>query len=247
MMVEYRLKSSTRARFYFITLTYKAGKNLQRDASFVAQSWRRLLWWLKSEYPPVQWIRVVELTKQMQPHLHVILSFGLGNDRQARCEQKARYDARWLAKKCSCLEHAFSAAWRKITGDSYVVDVRAVQDGDATYLSKYVAKSFLHDSAFRDLGFHRAWSRSRSWNIQRLQLKTTAERGWKRVEFTPGKSVAVGAIRYGSWEYWVKKGETSHLRARVGTELARELAVMNEDRASKNKVLGALEVLRAGS
>lgn len=145
------------------------------------------------------------------------------------------------------MEHQLSKIWQKITGDSYVVDAREVMGSDPGYLSKYVAKSFLHTDAFRMLGFHRSWSRSRTWGVERFLLDATVADDWKSVAFTKGREVSHGLIKYGSWEAWVKAGQTSWLRARVGTELARELAHEREDKASKYKILEMLEVLRAGS
>lgn len=162
----------------------------------------------------------------------------------ARCEPKARYDDKWLRKACECLEHTFSEAWQRITGDSYVVDVREVTGSDASYLAKYVAKSFYYAGVFRDLGFHRSWSRSRSWGVERLRLERSVEDRWVKVEFTSGQEVAHGLIGYSSWEEWIRKGEKSHLRARVGTELARELQEKREDEAAKTEILRMMEVLR---
>lgn len=196
-------------------------------------------------YPPATWIRVIELTRAMQPHMHVILSFGPGCSPRARCEQRARYDEKWLRKECECLEHTFSKSWYRITGDSYVVDVREVVGSDSSYLSKYVAKSYLHSDAFEALGFTRRWSRSRTWRVERLRLKTTAAGEWSKVQFTYGQGVVHGLLRYGEWKEWVRWGEVSHLRARVGTELARELQNEVEDQAAKRKLLDMIEVLRA--
>lgn len=248
MLVEYQLVTSTQESFYFITLTYRAGPSLQRDARYVAATWTRLLWWFKSRFGTgLKWVRVIELTKARQPHLHVILSFGPGSSSLVpRCERKARYDLKWRNKVCECLEHRISAAWKRITGDSYVVDVRDVDISHAGYLAKYVAKSYIHTEAFRALGFHRSWSRSRTWKVDRLQLETTARNGWYRVLFSYGQESGFGLdgpdIR---WE--VKHGETSPLRRRVGTEMARELQFRNEDRAAKREILKQMEVLRAGA
>lgn len=246
MMVEYRLRFSTQDPFYFTTLTYRAGKNLQRDAESVRDTWRALLLRWRSRYPKLTWIRVVELTKRGQPHLHIIMSCGPGN-RQARCERRAKYDASWLAKDCACLEHVFSKEWREITGDSYVVDVVEVADSGrgASYLAKYVAKAFGEGEVFRLLGFHRSWSRSRSWRVERFQLETTVKDGWSKVEFGgPRDNVwpADGSIRN-----HLKRGEMSSLRRRVGTDLARALAHEVEDRAWVSGVKRRLKQLNESS
>lgn len=261
MLVEYGMKFSAPERFYFITLTYRQGKKLQRDADYVRGTWRRLLSWIRSKYGKgVKWLRVIELTKQMQPHLHVILSFGLGRENiRARCERKAKYDGAWLAKVCDCLEHVFSKRWHLITSDgrctyggkecescTYVVDARDALEGDAWYLAKYVAKGFIHSDAFVRLGFSRSWSRSRSWPGERLQLETTAAKDWRRVEFGFGRAGAFGVDRDTMRER-VERGKESPLRRRVGTELARILQYEAEDKAAERKVLKMMEGLRASN
>lgn len=248
MIVEYGLRSSIQHRFYFTTFTYRAGKNLQRDVESVKADWRKMLLWFSTAFPTmVKWIRVIELTKAMQPHLHVIIGFSHGNERAA-CETKARYDAEWLSRSCDCLEHRLSAAWLNIVGDSYVVDCKEIGSASwaASYLSKYVAKAFIHSEAFVALGFKRSWSRSRTWGVERLQLATTKQGGWHRVEFTAGTSTSAYP-REGSAAWWLKSTEQHPLRARVGTELALELGHRYEDEAALAKYKQLLEGLRNAS
>lgn len=236
MLVEYGMRFSTLNRFYFITLTYRAGKNRQRTAPSVREDWRSFLLWLNEMYPRNMWVRAMELTKKGQPHLHLVLSFGLGINPWARCERKAKYDWAWRNKSCDCLEHLLSGVWNGIVPDSYVVDVREARKEDAGYLAKYVGKANQITDALVDLGFTRTWSRSRSWPVERFQLLATVEKSWKKMSLTypaDWKEMAHNRLSTAQWRVWSDKNPFMS----VGTDLNWEMEVENE----KKRVLRECE------
>lgn len=245
MMVEYGIRSSIQESFYFITVTYKAGTpDSQRDAQSVRRDWRDLCLWLRPLYPNLKWIKVVELTRRNQPHLHVVLSFGPGTNPEAACEKKARYDDAWRRKLCECVEHAWSRAWWRITGDSFVIDCRPVVSGtsDAAYLGKYLAKSYLHKDGLAALGFQRTWSRSRSWGVDRLRFRETEEKEWRKTEFTYGM---VSADPQRTARYWIKRTEESNPFERLGTDLNWEMEKERDVKAGQSRALGVKELVNA--
>lgn len=228
MLVEYGMRFSTSDHFYFITLTWRQGKGLQRTAPSVREDWRVLLLWLNSNYPQTKWVRALELTVQKQPHLHLILSFGPGNKLRARCERKAKYDARWRRKICDCLEHRLSGVWNSIVPDSYVVDVRDAEKDDAGYLAKYVGKANQITADLVELGFTRTWSRSRSWPVERFQLVPTVEKSWKKISASyPGdwKELKHNTMTSSQWAAWTEENPFPS----IGTDLNWEMEVEREN------------------
>lgn len=227
MLVEFGMRFSTDHAFYFITLTYKASVNLQRDASAVRDDWRAWLEWWNARYPEGMWVRALELTKRKQPHLHLIASFGPGIKPRARCEQRARYNRRWRAKVCDCLEHRLSVVWNGIVPDSYVVDAREALTEDASYLAKYVGKANQISSDMVELGFKRTWSRSRSWPVERFHLVATMEKSWRKISIGyPGdwKEMAHSGMSTGEWIRWTDE----HPFESSGTDLNWAMEVEHE-------------------
>lgn len=216
MLVEYGCL--TLGVSYFTTLTLRAGPGLQKDALYVRACWRQMLEWLRSQYQTVEWVKVVELTKKNQPHLHLVIHLGKSS-LVAACESRAKYNARWLAKQCDCLEHRFSSAWRRITGDSYVVDVKEILSAKdvAAYLGKYMAKGILYKEELERLGFKRAWARSGGWPFDQLRLVDTAK-GWKHRAFTKTDQVVQLLGNSGSAKEWLQWTEDSP-PVREGTDL----------------------------
>lgn len=221
MLVKYGIRISIPQHFYFITVTLKAGKGLEKDAAYVATKWPLLLRFLKKSYGPnLMWVRVIELTQRKQPHLHLILTFGPGINPRAYCQKEPRYNDEWLSRTdCDCLEHRIGFAWLSITGDSYVIDARPILPGDEEYIAKYVAKSFRILDEMGELGFHRSWSRSRNWPVDRLQLLATKEEQWANVEFAYWMA-AKPRPQEASLREWLDRSETHVLKERVGTELS---------------------------
>lgn len=239
MLVEYGMRFSTHHSFYFITLTYRQGKNLQRTATSVRADWREWLLWWNLHYPKGMWVRALELTQKKQPHLHLVVSFGPGMTPRARCERKAKYDARWRGKICDCLEHALSRVWNGIVPDSYVVDCRDAVKGDASYLAKYIAKANQITADLVELGFTRTWSRSRSWPVERFQLLPTVEKSWKKMSHVyPGewKEMSRNRLTTEDWITWTK--ENPFLS--IGTDLNWEMEKEHE----KDRVISRGEKIR---
>lgn len=243
MLVEYGLRTLTRESTFFITVTLKAGPGLEKDADYVRATWRKFLVLLNSQYPGTEWIKVVELTKQSQPHIHAVMTF-LRPSLVPMCQIRAKYDRAWRGLDCECLEHVFSGWWHSITGNSYVVDVRPVSSakGAASYIAKYITKSITYTRRLRELGFKRSWARSRGWPGDKLQLAETKERGWLSQEFTGPDSSAFPED--GSAKWWLKRSEWSHLQKRTGTDLAKELGYEREIQGVRSDMKHALKVLR---
>ena len=172
---------------YFITLTLRMGIQEAKDAVFVQKAWRGLLrrlkygtdWWDK-----VKWMKVVEITKRGQPHLHLLVT-GVPGGKVDRCPGN-RNDKAWVQEGCfrvgeACLHHEVSKAWASITGkmgnESWVVDVSKVRSARKAgmYVSKYITKGG-DDGRLGRLGFRRVWSTS-------IRLRGTVEGKWKKWSF----------------------------------------------------------------
>lgn len=234
--MEYGLKVSGDS--YFITCTLRKGKTVElRDATWVAGVWRRF--WVQyrrahPEWKKIAWFRVVELTKQGQPHLHLLVTGlgGISGGAGTKLIQK-EWRERWLAA----------------TGDSYIVDVRPVRDarGMASYLCKYLVKGFSYRARMVKLGFMRRWSRSRTWP-DGLLVPAGSKRGWKATGWMGNK----GAVSAGARELvqasqgdpdlqLVPKDDTESWKARVAVAMSkrdRAGAAMSKARALLRKVEG---------
>ncbi len=162
---------STLGECFFITLTLKTveGETL-KDAAFVARVWRALLKRLFYLFPEwkktIAWLKVTELTKKGQPHLHLIAGgFGEITEKQ--------------------LHNIFSDAWLRVTGDSYIVWVKKVtgEKGAAYYLCKYLTKGVINRHDMEARGFKRRWSTSDNWPKGKTQLLGTEMDVWESVEY----------------------------------------------------------------
>ncbi len=210
---------------YLVSLTYVAIRRSTRtrgslgfaDAATVNSQFAALVRRLKSRgMTEIAWIKIPELTKKKQTHLHLIIG-GIGND-QAACQNVAKYDREWLDKVCTCHEHTFSREWYKITGDSYVVDVRRVSGkfGAAAYVAKYLAKQYT--GADRDelekRGFLRRITCSRNWpRGGQMQRRGTVNDSWVKHSFHPG----------GGFKWWIDTSKNAPEAQQVGTDMAWEL------------------------
>lgn len=157
---------------YFITLTLRLGEGeTLKDAAFVQQAWRALLKRLSYRHPQLfqtmAWLKVTELTKKGQPHLHLIVGgFGRETDKKE-------------------LTECFRDAWLRVTGDSYIVWVVKVtgEKGAAYYLCKYLTKGVMNREDMEARGFKRRWSSSANWPKGETQLLGTKMNAWETVEF----------------------------------------------------------------
>lgn len=142
---------------WFITLTFRQGKGMQRDAQYVQDAFRRFLRLLKKRHPQryrgIAYLRVPELTKKSQPHLHLLMHLG-GNEPPLHT---------WDAARPMQLE--MRKIWQEVTHDSFMVWVTPCYnpEGGATYLAKYFSKTFGQREKLEALGFLRRYARSRLW------------------------------------------------------------------------------------
>lgn len=217
----------------FITLTLRMGEGLGKDARYVAKVWREF-WrrWKAAQGEQLQWLRVVELTKQQQPHLHLVAGPIQG---RIRCYGNERLQEKSFKARsgCDCLSHRMSAVWEGITGAWMVHTKPVVGPNDAaTYMGKYMAKGHLVRDRLEQLGFARRWSSSRGWpGNGRLRLQGTVDEVWTDVSFHRHTEEISPA-------YHEEEVEKEHeLNRRAGTDLA---LLLNKDRRKKGK-LGRLE------
>lgn len=206
---------------WLISATFAVRSGARRDAQSVSKVWKRWLSLLRPLYPNLQWFRIIEMTKKSQPHLHLIMS-GLGlPNRRAACEEWPLYDSRWRNRLCraNCIEHELSALWFEASGDSWVVDARAVLGaaGASAYLGKYLSKGLANREELERMGFVRRYSRSRGWPFDRLKLVATLEKKWDTQDWHP--KYKYGMIGEGG----VERTSNSRLHDRVGTEVAEML------------------------
>ena len=170
-----------------ITVTYKIGKtSAVRTADVAGRDLARLFTSIGRQNPKLTWFKVPELTKKGQVHFHLVVG-GLDGQVPA-CERRARYDKRWFARSCLCVEHVWARMWFAITGDSWVVDAREVLSpaDTASYLGKYLVKGMVHRRALVALGYTRRWSCSRNWPRGELHLLGTTESRWRAQGFIEG-------------------------------------------------------------
>jgi hypothetical protein len=231
MLVEYGCL--TLGDSYFTTLTLIAGSDLQKNAAYVRQVWREMLEWLRRSFQTVQFVKVVELTRKYQPHLHLILHLG-PTSLTAACELNHPFNDRWRNKQCDCLEHRLSAAWSRITRDSYVVNISKIVNPSRTagYIGKYMAKTIHHRRQLAALGFKRAWSRSRGWPFDQIRLAQTEQGGWAKKYFTGPNEVPEGFIGHGTSQWWVDTTEARGI-PKLGTNLAMALQDRRVDKAAR--------------
>ena len=204
---------------YFITVTYKASQERSTGtASSVAADWRELLRRLSPIYPNLKWFKVMELTKKKIPHLHLLVN-GLGKQ-QASCQGKMHpWKKAWLLEKdCNCLEHVWGREWHRVTGDSYIVAVRAIWEarGAVNYMAKYLQKTFDLREDMEARGWIRRYSCSRNWPRSMAHIK--GEGRWFKSEAVRGhqSDVLLGKMPDSSDHPLLKK-EGSELEMEVET------------------------------
>ena len=177
-------------RCAFITGTYKLGSPRLEDAQCVAKDWKALWRRLPSQKKNLKWLRVMEVTRKMMPHWHLVAGPIL-DEQDIRCwSGKLRikqYVRRW--ESCECLAHEFSRAWYGVTGDSYIVHTTPVLGarGAGAYMAKYLAKTFGAEGRHKALGMARRWSSSRGWpGAGRQRLAPSESGGWSERVFEYG-------------------------------------------------------------
>lgn len=172
---------------FFITLTLRMGTECIRDAVYVQRVMRAFLSKLKRDHQiKLKYMKVVELTKKGQPHLHLVAA-GMPSGRVTRCPGR-KNEKRWVENGCfqvgePCLLHVVSQTWLAVTSDSWVCDVSPVRSGPAAgrYISKYVGK--WDQGKMLKLGFKRKWSATQGFTPDlHLRLRGTVEKKWIKTE-----------------------------------------------------------------
>lgn len=172
---------------YFITLTLRTGTDSIRDAGYVQRVFRAFQSKLLRDHQiKMKYMKVVELTKKGQPHLHLVAA-GMPSGRVTRCRGHKNERA-WVEGGCfqagpDCLLHIVSKAWLAVTGDSWVCDVSPTRSGPAAgrYISKYVGK--WDQGKMLKLGFKRKWSATQGFTPDlHLRLRGTVEKKWIKAE-----------------------------------------------------------------
>ena len=182
--------ATTSQPWYFITTTYRFrgvediiyAPSARKDW---AELWRRLK--LDKRYQAAAWIKVPELTQNLQVHMHAIAVNVKG---AASCRRSKHGRKKWMQSTCAlrtvsdgdCTEHAIARHWYDITGTSFVVDCQDIRSptGIAYYLQKYFAKTFEDRTNLEALGYKRRWSSSKNWpRVERLHLVGT-DAGWHK-------------------------------------------------------------------
>lgn len=133
-----KLKHKNLYNFRFLTLTLKKTDDLENDYKRLNKSFTRLISKLKRSFLPrhkFEYIKVVELGKNNNLHLHVLCNFFI--------------DVRKL-----------SALWQDITKDSFIVYASKVKAKNdiIRYVLKYFSKSLDDSSEF--FALKRRWSHS---------------------------------------------------------------------------------------
>ncbi len=179
-------------RCAFITGTYKLESPRLEDAGCVKRDWKALWRSLPQYRESLKWLRVMEVTKKMTPHWHMVA--GTITD-DIRCWtgklRIGQYNKRW--ESCECLAHNFARAWYAVTGDSYIVHTTPVLGarGAGAYMAKYLSKTFGTEGRHKALGMSRRWSSSRGWpGSGRQRLAPSEGEGWKQRIFEYGHLTA---------------------------------------------------------
>jgi len=207
---------------YFITVTNRMGIRSQKDAGSVQGDWRRFLYLLKRRYPELtakmEWMKVIELTKKGQAHLHLIMS-GLPGGLVGRCGGNKNAKS-WVENGCfqasgTCVLHAVAKSWLATTGDSWVCDASKVRSalGAGQYVAKYVTKAY-DDTRMEKLGFKRSWSASHGFAPDlRVRLRGTIEGKWTKVEYWKTAT---------DQDKWLERSDGNRDLERVGHPLVME-------------------------
>ncbi len=179
---------STGGPSHFITVTYrKRDRDATKNARGVAKEWAAL-WRLLREkvaWKNAAWIKVPELTRRGQVHLHGIIVGAIG---KASCRRSEFQRKAWTLRGCSesCLEHDISRSWYEVTkGKSYITDCQEVRSvaGTCAYVQKYMAKDFSGErKALKSLGFKKRWSSSKNWpRCEPVRLQGSVVGAWESV------------------------------------------------------------------
>jgi hypothetical protein len=168
-----KLEAGVKRNFRFITLTLKHSKRpLAEQLARLKKCFKKLRQtplWKKSQRGGVVTLEVKWTGHAWHPHLHIIA------------------EGEYLSK------FALSDAWKEITGDSYIVDIRQLKnDADAChYVVKYVTKG-VSPAVWNDADLAQEWivaSRSvrvadtfGNWRGYRLLKRESGVNDWKPID-----------------------------------------------------------------
>lgn len=155
-----------------LTLTLKSGETpLADQLSRLYASWGRLRGLMRASHGLVGGVAFVEVSlnpqsRQWHPHLHII------------------FEGQWTPKAW------LRETWLKITGDSYIVDIRPIRDSDhaagyvAKYASKAVSANVVNDrerfvEAITAMQAHRLFATFGTWTHLHLSRHPESDAGWE--------------------------------------------------------------------
>jgi len=244
---------STGGPSHFITVTYrKRPGDRTRNAKDVAEDWAALWRRLKEleAWKEAAWLKVPELTKKGQVHLHAIAVQARSKD---SCRKRDKDRKAWMQRPCSgrCLEHDLAAAWYDITGDSFVVDCSEIRSvtGTASYVQKYMSKMFPKDRAtLKSLGFAKRWTASKDWpRVAPLRLLGTELGAWEFVTRVHGAKATYAVHSEDVPVPMVDMAEDQELEApvylqHVGDEYLLALRHLAEKRSAVKDVMKGLGI-----
>jgi len=226
-----------------ITLTYKfGGGSTLMQGPVVERHLRKLFSRLKIWWPNLSWMKVPELTRQNQVHLHLVVG---GIPDEMACERDAKYDRKWRSEgSCLCVEHRVARLWHDITGGgghslaecgraqpcSYVVDARAIVSPReaSAYLGKYLVKGLGQRRELFRRGFVRRWASSRNWPKANLLTRGSARSRWHGGGYIGGYDEKL--------ERAAEKDSGHYLLERVGSDSAVAFDKANIKRAKISRM-----------
>lgn len=137
-----------------------------------------------------------------------------------------------------CLWHEWRELWFQVTGDSFIVDVRAVMgsEGAGNYLTKYLVKGVMNRYVLEALGFKRRFSASRNWPRGVVGVRGTEEGIWSGVSFVPGYAAGVEKLQLAA-----EASADDWRLERVGPELAVEMELKKKRKGTLKYVKGVLD------
>lgn len=228
----------------FTTFTFKMG-DVPVDAVFVTATWKEFSRrWKKAGEENFEWLKVVELTKKGQPHLHLVMGPTTG---RICCYGRLRPLGKWFVRdrSCKCLSHRLSRVWEAVTGDSWIVYCVPVTSPDraGNYLLKYMAKGMGKRGNLEALGFKRRWSTSRGWPGKgriRLRQSLPDGPGWAHTELHVMRMAADNPedleVRVGP-EWAMKNMERVRQKTAVG-KMRRKINATDESSSINAKGVG---------
>ncbi len=192
------------------------------NAHSVARVWARFLSKLSPSLPNLAWMKVIEMTAQQQPHLHLLIT------------SSAPIPASW--------RYNVTIWWYWATfGGSWITHSEEVKNPykTAAYLCKYLAKTFGDRRALQAAGFSRRYSRSRNWPVERMRLLGTLYELWMPSREINRRKVSPHKWRKGDAHDWRGRAASTAdhpLAVRVGTDLAKLLEQRRLTERTKHQI-----------